>query len=138
MARGERDYSKSKIYRLLHGAITVYIGSSVMPLNKRMINHRSDARKGSTCEMHEYMRAIGIQNVRIILIENWPCANKPELVQREQYWMDRADTTFPNVALKNMLKAYVSEEDRLAHFIQYNHSEVGRARNMRHEHHRRE
>jgi hypothetical protein len=108
MARGERNYALGKIYRLVHGAITVYIGSSVMPLNKRMICHRSKARTGKTYEIYEYMRGIGIENVRIVLIENWPCTCKQELEQREQYWIDRADTTFPNVALKNKHRAYRS------------------------------
>ncbi len=131
MVRGERDYSKGKVYRLCHGPITVYIGSSVMPLNKRMNKHNSAARKGKTCRIYQYMREIGIENVRIVLIENWPCTSKMELVQREQYWMDHAKNVFPNVDLKNMLNAYISEEDKRLQMFQYNHSEVGRARNTR-------
>ncbi len=83
MVRGTRDYALSKVYRLVHGDKTTYIGSSIMPLNKRMIMHRSKARTGSTQNIHKYMRKVGIENVRIILIENWPCANKRELEQRE-------------------------------------------------------
>ena len=81
--KGERDYSKGKVYRLVHGVFTIYIGSSVMPLVKRMNCHRSKARKGSPYPIYEYMRQAGLENVRIVLIEPWPCQGKEELVKRE-------------------------------------------------------
>ena len=81
--RGIRDYALAKVYRLCHGAKTVYIGSSVMPLKKRMNKHRSAARTGKPCQINDYMREVGPDNVRIVLIEPWPCQSKEELTKRE-------------------------------------------------------
>ena len=131
MPRGERDYAQSKIYRLTHGAKTIYIGSSVMPLHKRMTKHRSAARGGKTSNIYTYMREVGLENVRIVLLEAWPCQSKEELIQREQYWLEHATDSFPNVDLKNTLRAHCTVENRrmdnVTHNRRYIQTEKGQA-----------
>jgi hypothetical protein len=61
-----------------------------------MSGHR--ARKGGNFE--------GRRDVRIVLIEAWPCANRDELRKREQYYMERADELFPKVELANQVRAF--------------------------------
>lgn len=133
MVRGERNYALSKIYRLCHGDKTIYIGSSVMTLNKRLSSHRAKARKGSPYNIHTYMREVGIQNVRIVLIENWPCQSKEELIKREQHWIENCD--FPTVELKNQYNAWVSPELRrareIACFTRGNNTVKGKARKVK-------
>ncbi len=133
MTRGTRDYSKGKIYRLVHGEITVYIGSSGTTLSKRMCKHRSSARKGKTYNIYKYMREVGLENIRIVLIELWPCQSKEELVQREQHWIEHCD--FPNVDLKNTKRAYCTiENKRLDHNVRsqrYKKTVKGEATKMR-------
>ena len=134
--RGSRDYTKGKIYRLCYGIFTVYIGSSIMPLIKRLWLHRSTARHG-TSKLYEFMRAHGIHNFRIVLIEAWPCTKKEELTQREQHWIEHSAQIFPNVELKNMLNAWVSPELRRAREIadcaRGNRTVKGKARKVRYQ-----
>ncbi len=126
-----RDYSNGKIYRLVHGTKTIYIGSSAMPLRKRMWWHRSSTRNGATSKIYEYIRSdeVGIENIRIVLIENWPCASKEELAQREQHWIEHCN--FPNVELKNAHRAYRSlankRLDNKINFRKYNQTDKGQA-----------
>lgn len=66
------DYANGKVYRLCCGDITVYIGSTAQALSVRMGGHR---RIGGKFE--------GRRDVRIVLIEVWPCQDKEELRMRE-------------------------------------------------------
>ena len=43
----------------------VYIGSTVMPLKKRLNNHRSDARKDVPMRLYDAMRAFGVNEFMI-------------------------------------------------------------------------
>jgi hypothetical protein len=38
--------------------------------------------------VYAHILNIGFNNVHIILIEEYPCSNKDELVRRERYWVD--------------------------------------------------
>ena len=79
------DYSNGKIYKLVFGTgPALYVGSTTQPLHHRLHGHRS---KGSK-PIKDLVENVGRMNVRIILIENYPCSHKNELLSREQYWID--------------------------------------------------
>jgi len=80
------DYSNGKIYKLVFGRRQErYIGSTTQPLHQRLCGHRGS--KGSK-PIKALVEKVGRMNVRIILIENYPCSHKNELLSREQYWID--------------------------------------------------
>ena len=86
MVMENNKYSSGKIYRiwnLLNDKI--YVGSTVQPLYKRMIGHRSDAGKDicKNVKLYEEMRTLGPEHFRIELIELYSCNTKDELTRRE-------------------------------------------------------
>ncbi len=126
-----KDYSKSVIYRLCNGSVTFYIGSSCMPLRKRKWNHKSHAKSGRNSKVYQYIREIGLENFRIVQIEEHPCANKTELRMREQHFIEQAEVLFPNCNLKNDDAAYCSPERLREHKRRYKYSDKGRLAQLR-------
>ncbi len=81
-------YDNGQIYKLVNSVDdSIYIGSTCMPLAKRKASHKRTAKKKPR-PVHLHLNEIGWKNVRIILIEEWPCGSKKELLKREQHWID--------------------------------------------------
>jgi predicted GIY-YIG superfamily endonuclease len=107
------DYANGKVYRLCIGGMTVYIGSTAQPLAARLAGHRR----------HKKSKFYGRGDVRIVLIEACPCANRDELRKREQYYIEHANALFPNVELRNEVRAYAPPETRKEYDAKYSKSE---------------
>ena len=120
-----KDYSKSLVYRLCHGGVTFYIGSTRTQLRKRKSKHKSNAKTGKRYKVYQYIREVGLDNFRIVQIEAYPCANRTELRIREQHFIEQAGTLF-RCNLKNDDAAYCSPERSREQHRRYNHSEKGR------------
>lgn len=82
------DYKKGQIYRLWSSHTDkFYIGSTCSPLAKRLYGHKADY-KSYLNEKHNYITSfelfkLGIDDVKIELIEDFICQNKKELDKRE-------------------------------------------------------
>jgi hypothetical protein len=82
-------YHNSKIYKLVNTADTrIYVGSTCLPLSKRLWDHKLSARHNPARKVYEALNTVGWENVRIVQIEAFRCENKQELVAREQYFID--------------------------------------------------
>ena len=57
-----------------------------------MVEHRSKAKADNNIKIYNAMKELGIENFNIILIENYPCNNKEELLSRENYNIRLYDT----------------------------------------------
>jgi len=78
------DYTKTKIYKLYNESGNTYIGSTTLPLSRRLSKHKSDAKyssKHTTCISRELFE--NNNNVMIELIEYFPCENKDIINMRE-------------------------------------------------------
>jgi hypothetical protein len=92
------NYSNSKIYKIVptNGDDICYIGSTTKQyLSQRMDAHRSvfkqwqknnKAEKTSSVELFD---KYGLENCKIVLIENFPCNSKDELEKREGEWIKK-------------------------------------------------
>jgi hypothetical protein len=84
-------YSKGKIYMLKpsikdYNLEEIYIGSTILSLEKRWAVHKSCKRTTAKTLIEKY----GIQNLEIVLLENYPCESRAELQKREgQYIRNR-------------------------------------------------
>ncbi len=81
------DYQLGKIYTLVNTINnTVYVGSTTRKnLSSRMGQHRGSANNLTlNSSIYTAMRALGIQNFRIVLHHNFPCNSKDEL-EAEEY-----------------------------------------------------
>ena len=86
-----------KIYKLVcDDSEDVYIGSTKMTLKARFQKHRSSYNvHGASSHNAAIMSK---ENPRIVLLENYPCSGKPELILRENHWYGQ----FPNAVNKNV------------------------------------
>jgi hypothetical protein len=106
------DYSKGKVYKIVvdtEEEYEPYIGSTIETLSNRMSSHRSDYKKWKNCKTKyisssNLFEKFGIDKCRIILIENYPCSSKDELLARERYWFD-------NVKNCNKIRPILTEEE---------------------------
>ena len=87
------DYSKGKVYKLISdGTDDIYIGSTTQKLYKRLAVHKCTAltSKNKYCSSNPLFEK---GNVKIILIEDYPCERKEQLLARERHWIE----TLPNI-----------------------------------------
>ena len=81
------DYKKGQIYRLWSPHTDkFYIGSTCSPIAKRLYEHRNDYNrflKGCQYKTSIELFKLGFDDVKIELIENYPCNSKTELERRE-------------------------------------------------------
>ena len=72
------DYKKGQIYQLfsLKGD-EIYVGSTTQPLHKRFYQHKNNPTCSSKILFEKY------DDVKIELIEDYPCANRKELNRKE-------------------------------------------------------
>ena len=98
-------YQNSKIYKLTSDQTSlIYIGSTVKTLNKRLTNHICDYNNYLNGNKRCYISSYEILkhgDYKIELIELYPCDNKEELHEREQYYLD-----YYKDIIVNKIKAY--------------------------------
>ena len=81
------DYSKGMIY-MLESTIDyeegdIYYGSTTQPLHKRLFQHKQVFNNDKPGKSKILFEKYGIENVKVILIENYPCNIKKELEAKE-------------------------------------------------------
>jgi hypothetical protein len=83
-----QDFKNAKIYKITNDYNDeVYIGSTCNTLVRRFSVHKCDARKHNTRALYKLMNEIGESRFRIELIENFPCEDKYQLIQREGHFI---------------------------------------------------
>jgi len=89
------NYNEGKIYKIeSHLGDKIYIGSTVKKrLCNRMSYHRFTFNKNKLTEKKSNMSSFilfeeyGLENCKIVLIENYPCNTKDELLAREAFYI---------------------------------------------------
>ena len=88
------NYQNGKIYKLVNDVDNdIYVGSTTTSLSMRKSKHVNSAKTRSDRCVYEHLNEIGWDNVKIILIENFPCDSREELVARERYWFEQLQPT---------------------------------------------
>lgn len=95
------NYSNSKIYKIVptNGDDICYIGSTTKQyLSQRMDSHRNDYKKWKKDEsknmtkITELFEKYGVENCKILLIENFPCNSKEELDNKTNDYINCLNT----------------------------------------------
>jgi hypothetical protein len=85
------DYSKGQIYMIESAsAELIYYGSTCTPLRKRLWCHKSKHKKYLETGTGYNMTAFQVlkhPDARILLVEDFPCANRKELCRQEGKWI---------------------------------------------------
>lgn len=108
------NYKNGKLYKLTNSVNDdIYIGSTAeTTLARRMTNHRKDAKTRKSY-LYQQMRLIGIENFKIVLLEDYPCENKDQLRAKEDEWIQRLKPKL------NQVRAYRTDEELRDYKAQY-------------------
>lgn len=119
------DYSKGKIYKIVNDINNdIYIGSTVQQLSNRMGTHRSFSKIDKyKSPIYTNMRGLGAQAFKIILLENYPCASKEELIAREQHWIDELK---PKLNERSATKGMTEQEYKHKWYIDHGGAEAAK------------
>ena len=77
-------YHKSKVYMIrdnINGKF--YIGSTCNSLSARLSKHKNDTKRRPNSGVYKYFNEIGVENLKIILIEEYQLENKSQLLREE-------------------------------------------------------
>ena len=86
----EIKYAKGKIYMIIDCRTKelAYIGSTIQELSERLTGHKYFLRENPQSKYSKYIAAVGgIDMFEIVLIEEFPCRNQEELVEREMHFI---------------------------------------------------
>ena len=75
------NYANGKIYKIVGDDGSTYYGSTTQSLKQRKNEHRSC--KGTTA----YQKIISQMDWEMVLVENYPCESKKELLDREGWYI---------------------------------------------------
>ena len=109
-----QDFTKAKIYKITNDYNDdVYIGSTCNTLCKRYSQHKcrtkSDDRKDYP--LYKLMNDIGCNRFRIDLLEDFPCNDKYELLQREGKWIREIGTLNSRIAGRTVTQYQEEHKD---------------------------
>ena len=87
------NYNNGKVYKIVNNIDNmIYIGSTTTRLCQRMNVHRCHMRNNNNnATLYKHMRELGLENFTIVLIEDYSCNSKDQLLRRERYIFDLHD-----------------------------------------------
>jgi len=112
------NYQKSLIYKLCCKDTRIkdeYIGSTTCK-DRRKNQHKTtcngEKNKCHNARVYKFIRENGgWNNWDMVVIEEYPCDNKIQLLQRERYWMEiRNSTLNTDIPISDMKKYYRNRE----------------------------
>lgn len=110
------NYANGKIYKLVGGGLTYY-GSSCGDLRHRLCYHKNAFKEGFPTTSNQLFETG--DDVKIYLVEKFPCKNKMELRARERYWIETNDCVneiipeLENVDIVRLLIGDMSYKDKI-------------------------
>ncbi len=110
------NYENGKIYKLICDKTDkIYIGSTVRNLNIRLSGHKN---KTSLCFSKQLFE---LGEVKIELIENYPCNSRKELNTRERYFIEKykdivVNKVIPTRTNNEYYKEYLKNDEKKLQF----------------------
>ena len=89
------NYQQGKIYKLINNESSeiLYVGSTCDTLPKRLGGHKKTSKRYPNRKVYKNIMEIGgWDNVKIVLIEKYPCDEKIDLLKRERYWIENCNS----------------------------------------------
>ena len=94
------DYSKGKIYKLVGGGLNYY-GSTVNELRYRLKQHKYDFKNRN--KTSKLLFETG-DDVKIYLVEKYPCADRMELNARERWYIENNECVNKVVPIRTIIE----------------------------------
>ena len=106
------NYNNAKIYKIIpmnsDDESDVYFGSTTKEfLSQRMVYHRDDYRKWKNgkhhyCSIYAMFEKHGVENCKIVLLENVNANSKDEMLAREAYYIRNFKCINKNIPLRKV------------------------------------
>lgn len=91
----ENDVIFGRVYKLYNSFDNyVYIGSTTLPLTKRLGDHMYSYNQNINTELYNHMRRIGLNKWKINLLEGRVVENISELRSIEQKWIEKENPKY--------------------------------------------
>jgi hypothetical protein len=106
-------YENGKIYMIESASAGLcYYGSTCMPLHKRLYQHSTDHRRFKLGKRHcvTSFEVLDYDDHKIVLVEEFPCENKQQLVAREAHYIRTHECV--NKCIPNRTKKQYREDNR--------------------------
>ena len=105
------NYQNGKIYKIVCNITNeIYVGSTTLSLSERLRQHTNHYKCYLNNKSHNYSSFVIIErgNYDIVLLENYPCETKEQLLMRERYYFDTLNciNKFRPIFTKNEYKDY--------------------------------
>lgn len=116
------DYSKGQIYKLWTlESNEIYIGSTINPLYKRLGQHKKLSNKSTSKLLFERYK-----DVKIELVENFPCGSKKELTAREGHHqrLNKDILVNNNIAGRTIKEYYIDNADKFKEYYTENAEKI--------------
>jgi hypothetical protein len=110
------NYKNGKIYKIVNDVNDkFYIGSTTEPyLSNRMSGHR---KKHNDCMSKSL--GVDLKECSIILIENYPCKDKNELLRKEREYFDKYKKEGLNIV--NKIRPIITKEEKKKLYKDYDY-----------------
>ena len=99
------DYQNGKIYKVVCDETNLtYYGSTVQPLSKRLHQHKNNRNLCMTKNM---------KNMKIFLVETFPCNTKEELHSRERFYVEQNPCCNKKIPLRTQKEYKDQNKDKI-------------------------
>ena len=113
------DYKNGKIYKIWSPmGKEIYIGSTIQSLYARKSQHKICMKCSSKILFEKY------DDVRIELIEYFPCNNKEELDKKEGFYIRNNDCINKNIAGRTEKEYYEDNKEKIKEYLQDNKEKI--------------
>jgi len=113
------DYSKAKIYKLYtdDAPDLFYYGSTIQSLAKRVWGHKAHWENGKKASSSILFNVS--DNVKIVLVEYFPCNDKFELLKRERFYIENNNCVNKQIPGRTLKEYYIDNQDRIKELQQH-------------------
>ena len=112
------NYSNGKIYKIVCNKTNkMYIGSTTKQLSKRLSGHKYEYLEYKSGRQLYKMTSYDVlenEDYDIILIENFPCKTKYELLEREKHFITSNECVNKFIPNRTKKEHYESNKDNIA------------------------
>src|SRR5689334_9707448 len=84
------NYANGKMYKLIsviEPDVVLYVGSTCSSRPQRKREHKTKAINNAPQSVYQHLHKIGANNFDLVVIEEYPCETKTQLLERERYWI---------------------------------------------------
>ena len=123
------DYSKSKIYKIVCNITgLIYIGSTTQNLCGRIQDHKYDYKyylnKKSYSHWLTSFEIIEKNNYDIILVEDFPCERREQLLARERYWVENTKCVNKFIPTRTHKEYYQDNKENKKQYCEENKEKI--------------